>query len=341
MKPFLKGKVALGISGGVDSAICCNLLKAAGYEVFGFYCIMSDSHLDNVPKVRKTAEELSISIDIADVRNEFKNNVIIPFAESYSKGFTPNPCVLCNEKVKFKSLSEYSEQISADYIATGHYARVINDNGYFIATARDSSKDQSYMLYRLSQQVLSRLILPLGEYLKSEVTEMARFSNLSNASDPESQDICFIDIYDYAEYINSIGYYGVKGNFVDSDGRILGEHKGIEHYTVGQRRGLGVSSDKRLYVRKISGSNVVLSEIEDLPVSEVKLTDTIINPFHKFSGNNHYRAKTRYSKNFYGCRPELRDNELTIYFDDKPVAAPGQSAVIYWGDVVVAGGIIK
>ncbi|NLL92175.1 MAG: tRNA 2-thiouridine(34) synthase MnmA [Ruminococcaceae bacterium] len=341
MKAGLKGKVALGISGGVDSAISCNLLKASGYEVCGFFCIMSESHLGDVSKVRKAADELSISIDIADVRNDFKNSVIIPFAESYSKGITPNPCVVCNEKVKFKSLLEYSEQISADYIATGHYARVIKNNGCFIGTAKDPDKDQSYVLYRLPQRVLSRLILPLGEHLKSDVVKMAELSNLSSASDPESQDICFIDGNNHAEFINGIGYFGVRGNFVDNDGRILGKHKGIEHYTVGQRRGLGVSSDKRLYVRKISGSDVVLSEIEDLPVSELKLTDTIINPFHKFSENNNYRAKTRYSKNFYRCRPKLNDGSITVYFDNKPVAAPGQSAVIYWGDVVVAGGIIK
>lgn len=336
-----KGKVVLGMSGGVDSSISCKLLKAIGYEVHGFYCIMSDSHLDGVSKALASAEELSVTLEISDLRSEFEKRVVIPFAKAYSKGITPNPCVICNEKVKFKSLAEYSEKISADYIATGHYAAIIKDRGFFIRIAKDRIKDQSYMLYRLPQSVLSKLILPLGEYLKSEVVKMAKISKLSNASDLESQDICFMDGNSHADFINNMGYFGVKGSFIDSEGRILGEHEGTEHYTVGQRRGLGISSDKRLYVKEITGSDVVLSEIDGLLVTELELKDTVVNPFHVFSKNNQYRVKTRYSKNFYDCRSEFDGKKVKIYFEDeKPVAAPGQSAVIYSGDVVVAGGII-
>ena len=252
-KGQVMAKVIVGMSGGVDSAVTALLLKEAGYEVEGVTLRTWDTEETEVSRcceidgARETAEKLGIPFHVLNVSSAFKKNVTEPFIREYLRGRTPNPCVFCNRAVKWEWLIYMANVLQADYVATGHYAEIrkLPNGRYTVRKAAYAPKDQTYMLYRLSQEQLSRTIMPLGTYDKNDVRKIAADAGLPSASSPDSQEICFVTEGHYADYIREHAKDPVPGagNYVDETGRILGQHKGIIHYTVGQRRGLEIPSD--------------------------------------------------------------------------------------------------
>ena len=266
-----KNKVLLGLSGGVDSATAALLLKEKGCEVVGYYFDVKGKNEAGRASAEDVAKQLNIPLIYEDVSTDFREIVIENFITEYLHGRTPNPCVLCNPNIKFKRLIRHADEIGAYYIATGHYCRILRDETRqlsYIHRAVNDQKDQSYMLYRLGQDVLSRLIFPLGEFRSKEKTrEVARDGKLSNADKKDSQKICFIEPEDnYVSYITAVGGTSAPGNFVDREGRVLGRHKGILHYTIGQRKGLGIALGKPAFVTEIRAARneVVLGDNEEL-----------------------------------------------------------------------------
>lgn len=266
---MMKKKAIVGMSGGVDSSVAAALLLEMGYDVIGVTIITSPCTLPSINIAKEVANELGIELITIDLQDSFKDKVIDYFVDEYLQGFTPNPCVVCNRLIKFEALLNISHSIGADFVATGHYAKTGYDsikNRHLLKKASDFKQDQSYMLYNLTQNQLSRTIFPLGEYTKNQVREIGLKYNLTGANRPASQEICFIDNNDYGKFIReSVSTKIQPGCFVDLEGNILGKHKGIIYYTVGQRRGLGKSFGKPMYVVKIDrGENcVVLGDLQD------------------------------------------------------------------------------
>ncbi|MCQ2550918.1 MAG: tRNA 2-thiouridine(34) synthase MnmA [Clostridia bacterium] len=330
-------KVILGLSGGVDSTTAALVLKEQGYEVIAFY-------FDALGKGREEAERMANSLGIKfiyeDVRDRFEDIVIGDFLKAYKEGRTPNPCIICNPMVKFKSLIDAADREGAKYIATGHYAGITKvDDTYFVCKGKNEKKDQSYMLYRLGQDVLSRLLLPLYDFEnKDETRKMAEDFGMDNAKKKDSQDICFLE-GSYVDFLEEKGVKCQKGNFVDKDGNVLGEHQGIHCYTIGQRKGLGIALGKPAFVTNIdcSCNQVTLGDNEDLFKTEVTSVDNI---FNKFDANN-LTAKTRYTQVPVEAEIVSVGEKVVTRFKE-PVRAitPGQSIVFYDGDVVIGGGII-
>lgn len=335
-------KVVLGLSGGVDSALAAQLLKNAGHEVYGVFL---DIGITPAEEARSVAEQLGIAFEAVDIRDELEAKVCKPFAEAYLGGRTPNPCVMCNPTVKFPALIRAADRIGAEYIATGHYARVERDedSGRYRLVRADSSKDQSYMLCGLSQDILSRVIFPLGDLEKETVRQMAEEAGISVAHKSDSMEICFIPDNDHGKYIQSRGYESREGNFVDEEGNVLGCHKGIVHYTVGQRRGLGVAAGRRIFVSRIdpAKNEIVLSDLDKMQVRDIRIKD--VNWVSMAPAAEPFRAevKVRYSKISYAAQLVPEESGLHIIFDEE-IKAPsaGQAAVFYNGDVLLGGGTI-
>ena len=239
-------RILVGISGGVDSAYAAKKLLSEGHEVEGAVLIMHD--FTELDAAREAASSVGIrlhEIDCQDAFGQIKDN----FVSEYVSGRTPNPCIICNERVKFKTLYDFAMENGFDAIATGHYARLVETEGRFaLATPEDMRKEQTYMLYRLPQSILSKLVLPLAEGTKTEIREQAMEQGISAANRSDSQEICFLPEGNHTEYIESVAGKCPEGNFVDNEGKILGRHKGIIHYTVGQRKGLGISLGERAFV---------------------------------------------------------------------------------------------
>ncbi len=329
-------KVLLGLSGGVDSAVAARLLQNQGYTVHGLYLDIGS------PEARedavKTAEFLGVRLDILDISRELEEQVCRPFVESYLRGETPNPCIMCNPAVKFASLIKRADEIGAEYIATGHYALTENGGLY---KAR-SGNDQSYMLCRLLPEQVERLLLPLGEYEKSEVRAMADFFGIPVASKPDSMEICFIPDKDYVGWISRRAQVPGGGDFV-FDGKVIGHHEGIHRWTVGQRLP-GLYNERKLYVSEIRAetNEIILALWEDLFKNEVCIRDfnwLIPEPTEAIRGS----IKVRHTK--WEC-PECTvfpaaDGIVRVHTDDT-VRAParGQAAVIYCGERVLGGGYI-
>ena len=341
-------RILLGMSGGFDSTYAALLLKEAGHEVEGAVLVMHGyTELD---AARESAQALGIPLHVVDCRELFNNTVIPNFIEEYGKGRTPNPCVICNSDVKFKALLDFARANGFDKIATGHYARIISRNSdgkirHTLARATDSGKDQTYMLWRLSEDVLSSLVLPLADVKKSDARERAHEQSLVAADREESQEICFIPDGDYASFIEERVGASTEGSFVDSDGRVLGRHKGIIHYTVGQRKGLGIALGARAFVTEIrpDKNEVVLSFI---PKSTEKVRVFKIH----FSGIGEPRVgeemrltvKLRYLAPPVSCTVKYLGDGCAQLVLDTPARSvtPGQSAVFYDGDELVFGGLV-
>jgi len=335
-------KVVLGLSGGVDSAVCAHIVKDAGYDVTGVYLDIGIGSPDDAAAVAKTA---GIDFAVVDIRAALEEKVIAPWCNAYLSGQTPNPCIFCNPTVKFKVLFDYADQIGAQYVVTGHYARIGTDMaGEAALLTAKSDKDQSYMLYRLPQAWISRLMFPLGDFdSKEAVRETARNYGIPVADKGDSMEICFIPDKDYAGFLERRGICPPEGDFVDESGKVLGRHKGIHHYTVGMRRHLGISAGKRIYVKAIDRENnrVILADGDDVYVS--RITVRAVNLLTELAPLPYAcAAKVRYSKAVNPCIIEAYDGDAMTLAFDPPVRAPapGQSAVLYDGERVLGGGYI-
>ncbi len=338
-------RILVGMSGGFDSAIAAKKLVDEGYSVEGALLLMHD--YTDIEKARQVADIIGISLHVVDCRQSFDNIVCENFASEYKKGRTPNPCVICNAEVKFKCLLKFAIENGFDKIATGHYARVIEgwDGQRRIARAVDSRKDQSYMLYRLSPEIVSHLLLPLGEEIKADLREKAANDGLSGIDSPDSQEICFIPDGNYPLYImNRTGDKFIPGPFIDENGSVVGKHKGIIHYTVGQRKGLGISLGERAFVVKIEPSNNAVHIAKAKRLSdEIHLVDTVfsVNDINEYN-DSLVTVKVRYSAQDIQARLVVKAQDSIFLKLHSPMAtSPGQSAVIYIGDVVLGGGIIE
>jgi len=334
-------KVVLGLSGGVDSAVSASLLKEKGFEVYGVFL---DIGLGSPDDARAAAEKLGIGFEVVNIAGELDKYVCRPFAEGYLSGKTPTPCILCNPRVKFPALLAVADRIGAKFVATGHYARTGYDEktGRTLLMKNPSANDQSYMLSGLTQDILSRVIFPLGGLAKTETRKIAQSLGLTVASKPDSMEICFIPDGDYAGYIERRFGAPPEGNFVDNEGRVLGRHRGIHRYTVGQRRGLGISAGERLYVSKIDKdrNEIVLSPVgsavKEIPVKDINwiALESPAEPFRAF-------VKVRHSRTEYPALITPSGRTAVVSFDTpQRHPAPGQAAVFYEGDIVLGGGEI-
>ena len=350
IQPMTKGKIAVALSGGTDSSVAALLLKEAGYEVMGIYILCLWNSLDGY---RHQAEQvchiLGIPFYVLDLQKEFEHYVINYFCQEYGRGRTPNPCIVCNQYVKFGLLLDKALSLGVDYLATGHYARIEkSDDGYHLLKAGDTSKDQSYFLYTLNQRQLGYLLFPLGSHTKAEVRQIAKQKGLPTAI-KSSQDLCFISQKNYHAFLSQ-RFSSMPGDVVDAQGTILGHHQGIAFYTIGQRHGLGFASDKPLYVAKIdpqSNKIVLGSEGElysqkataknlnwvagDLPSESIAITAKI-----------RYKSREAEATLFSTCHCEQGEAIYDICFSQPQWAVtPGQSIVFYKGDEVLGGGIIE
>lgn len=349
-------KVIIGMSGGVDSAVAAYLLKRDGYDVIGVTLRTwqsddgQESRCCEIDDAREVARTIGIPYYVFNCLDDFECKVIKPFIDDYINGMTPNPCVICNREIKWERLLYYAKLLEADYVATGHYASVVLlDNGrYTVKKAEHAEKDQTYMLYRLTQEQLSKTLMPLGGYSKQEVREIAENAGIKVASKPDSQEICFVLDGDYADFIEKhTDKTPGEGNFVDEQGRILGRHKGIIHYTVGQRKGLGIALGKPAHIKKIDPdtNEIVLSTSDDAGCARIickGLNFTGI-PEPAVGDVLRYHVKVRYRHPGQTATLEMTDNDRMIITFDKPVklAAPGQSAVFYdENGCLIGGGII-
>jgi len=339
-------KVAIGLSGGVDSSVAAYLLKEKGYDLIGITMKVSD--VDISEDAAKVAQKLGIPYHILDLRDEFKNCVIDNFAEEYLQGRTPNPCAMCNKYIKFGVLLQKAKELGADYIATGHYAKVEEHNGrYLVLNAKDDKKDQTYMFYSLTQDVLKHILMPCGEYTKVQIREIARNLGLEVHDKKESMDICFIPDNDHGKYIQSLDCKDrIKpGNFVDKQGNILGKHKGLIYYTIGQRKGLGLSLGKPGFVIDIipERNEVVVGDESEIFNSGLIAKDINFIPFDSLENPMEVEAKIRYSttKSKATIIP-FEEGKVKVVFEDKQRAiTKGQRVVFYIQDMLVGGGTIE
>ena len=318
-------------------------------ESLGFSSKYPCCSRENIIDAKKICDILKIDHEVLNYMQEFEDNVIKKFVNVYEDGGTPNPCIDCNKFLKFGFLLQHANESGLEKIATGHYAKILKDSSgrFLLFKAEDLSRDQSYVLYMMTQEQLARTEFPLGNMKKSEVRELAAELNFVNAKKHDSQDICFIPDGDYGKFIeNFTGKKYPAGNFIDSSGKILGVHKGIIHYTAGQRRGLGVAAKSRLYVSKIdkASNNITLSyeDDENLFCKKIHVRNANLISFDQLPENFHAGVKIRYrQKEILSIINQISPDELIIEFQEpQKTPAKGQAAVIYDGDCVIGGGTI-
>jgi len=344
----IKKKVVVAMSGGVDSSSAAALLKEGGYDVLGITIHHHDDN-ESLESAEQAAQNLRIPWHVLDFTKEFKTIVIEYFCNEYLAGRTPNPCVICNLKIKFGLLLEKAKSLGADYLATGHYA--INEydqksKKFLLKRGLDESKDQSYFLYRLNQNILPYVLFPLGKFKKNQTRELAKKYGLKNYKKEESQEICFIQDDNYRKFlIQNISETINPGKFKDKEGKILGEHQGIPFYTIGQRKGLGVSLNKRMYVTEINSHEnvIILSDDKDLYKDKLLVKDLSFVSGDKISHSMKIEVKIRYNskKSPANISSYSKDKLLIVFKKSQRAVTPGQSAVFYQGDIVVGGGIIE
>lgn len=357
--------VMAAMSGGVDSSVCALLLQEVGYDVRGATMVLrglealSDAaegegstcgSSRDVEDARAVCRRLGIPHDAFDLRDRFDAAVVRPFCDAYLAGRTPNPCIDCNRFLKFEALQQRRREMELDYVATGHYARRRWDEltgRWQLLRARDSAKDQSYVLYHLTQDTLAHMLFPLGELTKDEVRELARAHGFATAEKPESQDICFVPDGDYAGFIkgrSGVGAAFEPGEIADREGRVLGEHAGLIRYTIGQRKGIGVAAREPLYVlaKDAAANRLIVGFRDELLSQGVVACDVNLISGDPLEGPRKVLVKTHYRQRPVPATAEqTAPDELTVTFDEpQRAAAPGQAAVLYEGDVVLGGGTI-
>ncbi len=378
----MKERVVIAMSGGVDSSTAAALLKDAGYDVIGIsmqiwdYSAKSSEKfgtccsLNDINDARRVAEKLGIPFYILNLEEEFKRDVVEYFVSEYMRGRTPNPCVPCNQRLKFDALLNYAVKIGASKVATGHYAKIVEEGGrYFVKRGVDRSKDQSYFLFNLSQEQLKRAIFPLGDYTKSDIRKMAKSFGLSVAEKEESQEICFVPDNNYGDFIRKRLDADMieEGEVVTTDGEVIGRHRGLPFYTIGQRKGLGISYERPLYVSEIDLENnrLVVGESDSVVKREFIVENLnwsipqLITHHSSLITSMRALVQIRYRHNASeaeitplsplptGERIEVRgsrngNNTVKVIFDEPQRAiTPGQAAVFYLEDTLIGGGWIR
>lgn len=357
-----KDRVVIGMSGGVDSSVAAYLLKKQGYEVIGVTMqIWQDKDedikqkeggccsLSAVEDARRVANNLDIPFYVLNLKDAFNENVIKYFVNEYGRGRTPNPCIACNRYVKFGELLKRAFSLDAYYVATGHYAIIEYDEErerYLLKKSNAKAKDQTYVLYNLTQEQLKHTLMPLGKFNnKEEIRKIAKELGLIVAEKPESQEICFVEDDDYAKFVRENANYKIKpGHFVDTNGNIIGKHKGITNYTIGQRRGLGIALGRPMYVVDIDAKRnlVVLGEAEEVFGRELIADDVNFISIKELKSPMKVKAKIRYNaKEEPAIIYPMPENKVRVVFE-KPVRAitPGQAVVFYDEEIIVGGGTI-
>jgi tRNA-specific 2-thiouridylase len=346
----MKKKVIIGLSGGIDSAVAAYLLKKDGYDVVGLYI---DINLRAGKKDRKAVENIAKQLDIELIVKRsyqaFKKNIIDEYVNCYLNALTPNPCIRCNKLIKFKELFNQQKKIRADYVATGHYARISyeeNNKGYVLKKGKDKSKDQSYFLYTLKSEELSKILFPLGEYTKKQIKLIANKCGLNKYSKKESQEVCFIPDKDQVKFFKkNYNIKSAKGDIVDIHKNKIGQHKGFMFYTIGQRKGLGIAHSEPLYVIKIDSKNncIVAAPQKWLYNKKINI-DRIVFTNNKIA-KKPFKAKVkiryRHLEAEAMVKPASKGNWQVIFTKAQKAVTPGQSVVFYKRDRVIGGGIIK
>ncbi|MBU4304770.1 MAG: tRNA 2-thiouridine(34) synthase MnmA [Candidatus Omnitrophica bacterium] len=351
----MKKRVLIAMSGGVDSSVAAYLLKESGYEAVGVtMCLgIGDSRDDDgtprccgsnaIADARQVCAQLNMAHYVLDFSRELERFVVDDFVAEYSAGRTPNPCIRCNEYLKFGKLLNYAKELRFDFLATGHYAKIdYSQKGYNLCRPKDRKKDQTYFLYRIKKADLAAVLFPLADYTKEEVRRIARQAQLAVAAKPQSQDICFIIGTDYKEFLVNKAGNVPGGDIVTTAGDIVGRHNGIINYTRGQRGGLGIAAKEPLYVIDIDAKNnrVIIGSKKEIPSNfvAVKMFNRLADDFPAKS-----KAMIRYRHTPAACRIKILDNDKAEAVFDEPQEAvtPGQSIVFYNDDIVLGGGLIE
>ena len=354
----MKKKVVVGMSGGVDSSVAAYLLKEEGYEVIGVtlkHLSDEDSEntntktccsLDDIYDAKMACFKLGIPHYVVDAVEPFKKDVIDYFIGEYSKGITPSPCVVCDEKIKIKKLAETADKLGADYISTGHYCDVSYSQelgSHLLKLSKNSAKDQTYMLYRIGENILKRILFPLKNFEKKKVRGIAKEAGISVHDKKDSQGICFAP-EGYKELLKRILGEKIKpGNFITRDGHILGQHEGYQLYTIGQRRGLGINLSKVYFITGIDSdkNEIILGDFEELMKKELELTDTVFLADIEKLEKIKLFGRPRFSSIGLPGRLKKIDNRIFFIYDEENAKnSPGQHMVIYYKDLVVGGGKI-
>ncbi len=339
-------KIVLALSGGVDSSVAADILQKDGYTVVGVYFVMSKHHTSGVELARQVANSLGIEFFCVDMQQRFEQHVVDYFCECYANGKTPNPCIVCNPNVKFKALCDLADSLNITEVATGHYANIKKIGNFSVLSFADYiEKDQSYMLSSLPQEILNRVVFPLGKLTKPQVRNVAKDLNLVSADKPDSQEICFIPDNNYPGFLKERGVFGKKGCFVLETGEKLKPHDGVECYTQGQRKGLGVSFKHPLYVNEIkSNGDIILSDNDALFKTKVFIGDILINSCFDVKDGDEFSTKLRSASKPARCFVEFVENNTICLNFIEPQRAPakGQRAVLYRdGTVVLSGEILS